>query len=390
MIIDRVAFFIHAPLLIKHYSAVWRLLNPESFEIILADGQQGTSGWSRDSLRDELADFGKVRDQSDLRARGERYRYLVTNHARVPNAHYDSDHKGLHARARRRLLTLQSKVQRRMGVGRRRDLAAPYSPLRTLAKHNIRFMYGADLSGFSLGEENWAYDLFLCHGPADAGAVSQRFSGKVLQMGYPRYDDFFARDPKDQYRLKRELGVDPNKPLVLWLPTVGRKTCFFGPYLEAVANLMPRYEVLFRPHPFTAEWHPDAFAALKRYPFVVRDDALFDLNRAHAASDFVLCDYGGSPYSALYLDRQFLLLDHPAAAEDSATRYLPESDLRSYLPSLSPDQAGELGAVLDDKKFWREQKVSRSRISSHFFADRQGRSAQFVAETLTDIRQVLS
>lgn len=382
MILDTVGFFVHTPLLFNHYQAVWRLLNPSSFEIILSDDFAHPPYLN--SVK-SLTEAGyRYRLHSRVMDRHLKYRYLVTNHVGIPQTRRDRKQRisGLPRR-------IMKSAVRRLKKRRKKLTPSRKGGLNDLAVHNIRFMYGADLSEWSLSSWNNIYDLFLCHGPIDAQEIQSRFPGKVLQMGYPRYDSYFNNPPRKE-ELKVALGLDPNRQTIVWLPTAAKEQSFFESYLDEVELLTEDYNVILRPHPLTREWAPRSLLALSRYSFTICDDPLQDMNVLYGVSDYVFCDYGGTAYSALYLDCQVLLLDHPMAAEDIAYRSIPSVDLRKHLLSISPGNAAQLRGILDDPRLWKEQVSVRSELREKFFAPRQGTSALFVADVLNDIRKIIS
>jgi hypothetical protein len=207
-------------------------------------------------------------------------------------------------------------------------------------------------------------------------------------MGYPRYDSYF-NDPPRKEELKAALGLDPNRQTIVWLPTAAKESCFFEPYLDEVESLTEDFNVIFRPHPLTREWAPRSLSALSGYSFTICNDPLQDMNILYGVSDYVFCDYGGTAYSAIYLDCQLLLLNHPMAAENNAYRHIPSVDLREHLLSIAPGDASRLRSILDDTRFWEKQVAERAKLREKFFAPRQGTSAQYVADILSDIRNII-
>ena len=208
-------------------------------------------------------------------------------------------------------------------------------------------------------------------------------------MGYPRYDSYFNNPPRKE-ELRVALGLDPNRKTIIWLPTAAKESCFFEPYLDEVESLTEDFNVILRPHPLTREWAPRSLASLSRYSFKICDDVLQDMNVLYGVSDYVFCDYGGTAYSALYLDCQVLLLNHPAAAETKAYRHISSVDLRNHFLNISPDEARRLRGILDDTRFWKAQVAVRTKLREKFFAPRQGTSAQYVADVLNDIKNIIS
>src|SRR6185369_11119348 len=67
-----------------------------------------------------------------------------------------------------------------------------------LGVFNVRFMYALGKDAWHFADWNNIYDLILCYGPYQEQNLRQYPRPVALQVGYPRYDDFFNNksDPK--------------------------------------------------------------------------------------------------------------------------------------------------------------------------------------------------
>jgi hypothetical protein len=264
-----------------------------------------------------------------------------------------------------------------------------YWPLQ-IGDTQIRFMYGADVGeGRSLAPWNAIYDAFLCHGPNDAQQLAKRFKGRTFQMGYPRYDGYYAPD-LDVSAEAREFSIDPSRKTLLWMPTFGKGACSIPHFAQALAPLRERYNFIVRPHPLSFRKSPDEIALLRSLGFLLDNQPARDMNKLLKLADVMLCDYGGSAFGAVYLRKRMVLLEVPGARDWYTVRNASNLELAQHYPAFGPDRADEIGALLDDEAFWREQAASAAPLADKYFADFRGHSAQRAAGILSNIDALLA
>lgn len=397
--IDKVAFLVHEPMLWTHYSNVWSKLDPVRFAIVLTNRFRPPGGTRPDR---GVADFlARVRAAGyetvwadELIRRGAKYRHLVSNHkmrgdstqpapARV-RALYALDHalkRGIN-----RICTALGRPER---FGFHGFAPKQYWPLQ-LGDIQIRFMYGADVGeGWSLAPWNAIYDAFLCHGPNDAEQLGKRFRGRTFQMGYPRYDGYYAPD-LDTSAEAREFSIDPSRKTLLWMPTFGKGACSIPHFARALAPLRERYNFIVRPHPLSFRKSPGEIALLRSLGFLLDDQPARDMNKLLKLSDVMLCDYGGSAFGAVYLRKRMVLLEVPGARDWYTVRNASNLELIEHYPVVGPARAEQLGALLEDEDYWRQQAARAVPLADKYFADFRGHSAQRAAEILCNIDALLA
>ncbi len=340
-VVEKLAFLVHSKELLNHYGCIWDLLAPDSFAVVLhgsvaAASRSDFTRWKCDVVTSD-----------EVLASGRSYRYLVSNHP-------VSDHG-------------EPLIQR-------------------LARTNIRFMYAAGKSGWNLSAWNALYDVILCFGPYHATNFSHASDAVIVQMGYPRFDRYF-NETVDQERLARELGCDPSKQTVVWLPTQGAITSL-GHFDEEISALGQRYNVIVKMHPLTPLADPEKAEALSRLPFtrVIADSS--DNLPLYQLADYMLFDYGGPPMAGIYTDKRMLLLNVPGAEEDTLTgEDSPDIAIRKHLISVDPD-AGAIARLLDDDATWQAQMPARRRLRGLYFAPHYGFAAQVAAQALANMHQI--
>lgn len=352
---NKIAFLLHSPELLHHFGPVLEHFAPDEVDLLSYNYRQIPDL----EARLEALPFAHY-PISELLPQRIGYRFLVSNH-------------------------YQGYVHTTLpGPNGPQLVRLPLLP--TLGRYNVRFMYGMGVDQCHFDESNRFYDAFLCFGPWQAQGLAA-YPGPKLLMGYPRYDAFFAQKT-DRKATLSALGCDPNKPVVVWFSTVQSSFGVLREFASAIASLVPEYNVLVKPHPEGTK----STDFLDAYPFtrVIRD--YLDNLLLFQIADYVLCDYGGTVFSALYTDCQLLLLDHPhyqSRTEESAT--VPNTDLwlRQHLTHLSLDEADQIPTLLRSESHWQAQKQKRQWLRQQFFADHYGSSAQVAAQHLRNLETLL-
>ena len=338
-------FVIHLPELINHYAEVWKHLPGDSFEVALA-GEDA----DRRLIAQQVVQMGyAVRDSAEILRSGRRYRHLVSNHPI--------------------------------------DLSAP--PLiKQLGERNVRFMYGLGKSNWNFADWNALYDAVLCFGPFQVAGLERFEKVRKLQMGYPRFDGFFRND-WDLAGLAAQYRCDPARPTVVWLPT-WKELSSVPHFLSAVAALRPHYNVVVKLHPLQSRDEPALVRLVEQAGLnsVIADSR--DNVPLFRLADYVLCDYGGSVFGALYTGRKVVLLDVPGAENDALLGAAsPEVELRRVLPHLGPEEGGQLADLLADEALWAAQAGVRPALIDLFVAPFKGFAGKVAALYLQNMEAIL-
>lgn len=257
---------------------------------------------------------------------------------------------------------------------------------RMLGHYNIRFMYGLGHDAWNFADWNSLYETFLCFGPHQRKQFQAKgFRGQAVEMGFPRYDDYFnqAFDPQPW---QGHFGCDPAKPTLLWFTTTPENFSTLAYYAEAISALSADYNVLVKPHPFSWERIPLQQEFLSHLPFTAVIKENINTLVLYQLADIVLSDYGGISFSALYTNKPLLLLDHPRhpgraseALEDSDT----DAWLRRHLRHIGPEDIPNLPTLLTDTVYWQAQETTRAWLRELFFTPNYGHSGQTAARLLS-------
>jgi len=263
------------------------------------------------------------------------------------------------------------------------------SPLiKVLGSANVRFMYAAGKSGWNLLGWNDLYDVILCFGPYHAAAFEKCSDAIVLQMGYPRFDRYFTTTP-DKRELQKQYGCDPLKKTVVWLPT-WKSLSSVGLFDLEISSLTEQYNVVVKLHPLMLESEPERVTALRRHAFTRLITDSSDNLPLYQLADYMLFDYGGPPFGAIYTDKNMILLNVPDAEKDELTGTgSPDIRIRRDLVNV---RAGEqaIARLLADESVWKAQRSARRAIRKVFFAPYFGFSSRRAASALLNLGSVLS
>jgi CDP-glycerol glycerophosphotransferase (TagB/SpsB family) len=396
---QRIAFVVHEPTMWAHYSSVWRVMDPDSFVIVLTERFRTTHAARADpnaiTFVDKARSAGyRLVFARDLLREHKRYKYAVSNHKL-------GGYSPKPASAAMRVAAIAARLGKRTLAAARtltghsgRFAVSGFAPVQywplQVGQRQVRFMYGADIGdGWSLAEWNAIYDAFLCHGPNDASELRKRFRGRAFQMGYPRYDGYFSPD-LDISSERSEFRIDQTKPTILWMPTYGAGACSILFFAHALASLTADFNFVVRPHPLSFREDPEQVMLLHSLGFRIDGDATRDMNRLYRIADFVLCDYGGSAFSALYLRKRMVLLNVPGATEWYTVRASSNLEIATVFPSITPETVHSLPALLANAAYWEDQGSKLDVLSGKYFADLRGSSAQRAADLLLSLDTLLS
>lgn len=353
-LIEKPAFLIHTAELVNHYAPVWDAIAPSEFDIILYG----------DMRLSPPNDRVTVRNVSEVLASKDRYKILVSNHPVDFSNHNKKRGK---------------KILGRKILGKERRT----KPLITrLAEKNIRFMYAGGKTRWNLSDWNAYYDGVLCFGPKHAKAFSEKFGLPVFQMGYPRFDKYFAQE-MDLNSLRQKYGCDPQRKTVVWLPT-WKGLSSVDHFNDEIEELLSDFNVVVKVHPLMPEFEQERVAALEKIGFTALITDTSDNVALYQIADYMLFDYGGPAFGAIYTGKRFILLNVPQAAEDSLTGG-DSSDVQLREELLNVDAGkGEIRPLLTDGPHWDAHIEVTKRLRTQYFAENFGTSANAAASAILD------
>lgn len=390
--VKQFAFLVHEPAMLDHYAGVWKALGSARFAIVLTEhfylDESGAEkigvGSFMMHVRREGYELHHVRDIVSL---GIQFPYVVTNHV---IAGYTSERQPITPEdiAKKRRNRLLAALGRPMAW--RFEVALDtYLPLQ-IGDRQIRYMYGADLSdAWSLQPWNEIYDLFLCHGVNDERIVSQRFHGKTFIMGYPRYDAFFDSG-LDVSQVRVEFDLVEGRKTLLWMPTLGGTGSSIPVFAQPFSALFDRFNVIVRPHPLSFLQEPELIAQLERLGFRIDRKVTRNMNELYHVADVVFADYGGTPFSAIFVGKNLVFLDVPGADELPINVGSTVLDLKKRLPVLGADELATLPNLLASNEFLASNRQSVDELFGAYFGGQRGGGSARLADYLQRIDDVMT
>lgn len=351
LVINKIGFLLHMADIGFHYQNIWEYLEVDKFDIIIYTDSPEEPG-DKENILNFFGDKYNCVNYHDIVNQEYVYKYLVS-HQFISYVNGNEN---------------EGPIIKRLGL------------------INIRMMYALGKSKWNYDEWNSYYDMILCYGPYQADHL-KRFDNIKLAIGYPRYDKYF-NGSIDKNNLLLNLGCDINKKTIVWLPTYSSLSSI-DLYAENIARFSNKYNVIVKPHPGVILLEPERKALLEKLPFTNFIKENYDNLFLFKVADYVFCDYGGTCFGALYLDKNFLFLNLPDAknnpnlGNDSA-----EIEIRDKIVNLDFEDVGLIEQKLDDADLWNSQKKTREELRNVFFAPYYGFSSKMVSVILKNFDEV--
>ena len=358
-VVNKIAFFINEEYIFDHYHNVMMHLENHSFDIILANKFRNEK---YNDLIERLQSYGwNIKFINDV-LYVNKYKLLLT-HLYLGGSTVEKG--ALFSRMIFIFMEIFNKLLSKFYI-KNIDIVKKQYFQNILGLYNIRFMYGADTGKNSFHEYgnnyNELFDLFFCHGPHDAKLTKDLLDKPVFIMGYPRYDSYFKKHGDNLIRnnLLQKYDVQNEKKTILWICTANKLFSTIETYAEKMKQLTDVYNVIVRPHPLEIDPQYDRFNRnvldiVTSGDFLLNDDRYQDMTELYLISDFIVCDYGGSIFSALYMNKRILLLNHEGVYKDLVVSTSTAMEARKYFPSVDQNENNllhyfEMDWSLYDKK----------------------------------------
>jgi hypothetical protein len=238
-----------------------------------------------------------------------------------------------------------------------------------------KLLFVASLADFSYCQYIQAecYDYIVC-----AGEYQRREFQKLVDkdrlfvIGSPRFDNYKNDKEAAIQIITRKTGRElcRNKKNILWLTTHSEITsCInFAPIVSKIQN---EFNIIHKPHTFNYYEISDFENRIRSLipEIIIINDV--DSVKLIPAADFVICDYGGSVFSAIKADKNVLLFNtsKPELLAGVFAPDLPVNTIRDRIVNFYPDEEEKFFAALKDDSVWERQKEIRRQIRAEFFTD---------------------
>jgi len=178
----------------------------------------------------------------------------------------------------------------------------------------------------------------------DRYGIKGLFNGELLEIGYPRIDGMIKITDEDKDRIKKKLGINDNKPVILYAPTY--KGLWSDPSIESdetIDNIEKmkneKYHLLFRGHYFIER-------KLDEIGFDNTIIARHDIDTCELLSivDVLITDYSSIMFDYLPTNKPIILFapDYIHYKEDRGL-YLDKKEVPGYFI----DNSDQLSTVIE-------------------------------------------
>ena len=235
--------------------------------------------------------------------------------------------------------------------GKKSRIGLIWYPEKKIGKTVIKFPTDMDLKlkhyPYKSFENN--FDIFFTHSDFETSLIKRKFKNKICKVvGYPRYNhlDDIRQIQED---LSNDFNLDPKKKIVFWTPThihyrKETNTNFF-PWIDKIEPLLKDYNVIVRPHPKALKLSSNIEKILKEKKFFVDTRGSRKIGNVFKISDLILCDYGGTVFSAIYLSKPIIFLNMDKNSEyikDLKANISLDLEIRKDLISLDLNSNTEM------------------------------------------------
>ena len=199
--------------------------------------------------------------------------------------------------------------------GKKSRIGLMWYPERKIGNTVIKYPTGMDLKlkWYPINELEKNFDIFFTHSEFEKSLINKKFYNKVYKIiGYPRYSKL-DNEEKIINNLKKEFKLDYSKKILFWTPTHihYKKETFknFLPWIDKIHKLNNDYNIIVRPHPKAVNLNYEIVNTFKQKNFFVDLNSERKIGDLFKISDMVICDYGGTIFDAMYLEKPILLLN---------------------------------------------------------------------------------
>ena len=147
------------------------------------------------------------------------------------------------------------------------------------------------------------------------------------------------------------------------------------------------YNIIIRPHPLEIDKQYDRYnenvdKIVNNGDYILNNDPFQDMVELYHISDFVICDYGGTIFSALYMKQNILLLNHAMVYKDLGIYTSTSMDVREDLLNINEDESHKIKEYIEDNELWEKSRNKMEKVRSLYFGDHFSDSASKAAAKL--------
>ncbi|MDC0525072.1 CDP-glycerol glycerophosphotransferase family protein [Pelagibacteraceae bacterium] len=273
------------------------------------------------------------------------------------------------------------------------SIGSVWYPENEIGKKVIKFPDGMDLKtkNYPYPEYKKVFDSFLTLGKYETKIIKKKFKKKeCFEMGYLRYENLKSKK-KIYLKMCREFGLDKQKRIIYWTPThIDGNEEFdnVNLWMNKINILNEYYNIIIRPHPKSLMIMPGIENKLKKLNYFVDKDPDRKIGEIFKISDFIISDFGGTIFSAIYLNKPILVLNLKANSE--FTNNLKENlsldqIIRKQLISLPPVISETQIKKIPKKIMSQQYKKIITRLKEKYFGLQVGNNINLTKDYLLEV-----
>ena len=253
------------------------------------------------------------------------------------------------------------------------------SVLKKYKNCKINVPYGISLikSSFSLCDISCSgFDAKLVHGFFSKKTLLPLMdSHDIHPVGYPKHDSYFINKPRKEIILQ-QLGIDTNKPILVYLPTYDDDSSI-QMFCDEINALRDKFYIVTKPHHCTARLPEKKYDLETLY--AVSDcvvDGNFSFSDVCSCADFYITDAkSGASLEALYINPKPAIFLTPRTGSEFRQFY---SEIFKIAPVINAQ--GLLASSVE--KIFKDNFFVDDKLVESFLGKRDGHSSERAANVI--------
>lgn len=199
------------------------------------------------------------------------------------------------------------------------------------------------------------YDYMAALGPRLKHQFIERDgipTGKLIDLGIARTDQIYdLRNQKPNTDLLHQLGLDPARPVIAYLPTFWGASSVYHTGLEIVRNFPANYSLIVRPHPQTPRellWKYRRLCRDRPNVVLAPEGKFYQLGLldVFAISSAIIGDISSVMLEAILLDKPLLFAYDKSEYAQGQQDYQAIADVAQYSQAITPGTTPQLPTII--------------------------------------------
>lgn len=255
------------------------------------------------------------------------------------------------------------------------------SPIEVISNRKVFLHYSLGFSKYFYNNKLKLYDYILTYGSYSANKIRKFTNSKIYTIGYPRYENV-SRLSKNDCIKKLKIKINHNKPILSWMPSIDEFSSFTR-YHSKITKILKDYTLIVKPHPLSQK----DFNIFNKYYTKTQNIFLVDFNIDNSiifkASDFIIADYGGSVFGAIFNLKNLILLDIPKVSNSRIMgKESPEFLVRKHIPPFNMRNIGSVTNYISQHEMLTSQIKVMKKLKKKFFSKKSPSDTAYFSELI--------